>query len=93
MFDVMPPREFMGYKAIHNHWAGPFFGIKDIKVDFLELEMISDGKLALARSVQRFAAKGPDGKPIDLTYRQTDVWRKTNGQWKTFICMRPTRSI
>jgi ketosteroid isomerase-like protein len=82
LFDMMgPPREFVGQKAILEH-AQEFAGYKDVKVDFLELKVISDGKLALARSVQRYTAKGSDGKSFDVTFRQTDLWRKTNGQWK-----------
>jgi ketosteroid isomerase-like protein len=27
-------------------------------------------------------AKDPNGKPIDVTFRLTDIWRNTNGQWK-----------
>jgi ketosteroid isomerase-like protein len=81
LFDVMPPREFAGQKALRAHMAD-FAGTKDVKADFLELQVISDGKLALARSVQHYTANGPDGKPIDVTFRLTDVWRKTNGEWK-----------
>jgi ketosteroid isomerase-like protein len=82
VFDTMgPPREFVGQKAIHDH-ADEFSGMKDVKVNFLELQVISDGNLALARSVQHFTGKGPNGKPFDATFRVTDVWRKTNGQWK-----------
>ena len=82
LFDIMgPPREFVGHKAFHDH-GDEFSRWKDVKVDFLELKVISDGKLAVARSVQHFTAKAPDGKPIEMTYRATDVWHKTHGQWK-----------
>jgi len=81
LFDVMPPREFAGQKALRAHMAD-FAGTKDVKADFLEFQVISAGKLALARSVQHYTANGPDGKPIDVTFRLTDVWRKTNGEWK-----------
>ncbi len=82
MFDMMgPPREFAGHKAIHDH-LDEFSGYKDVKVDFVELKVLSDGKLALARSVQHVTSMGPDGKPFDATFRVTDVWRKKNGQWK-----------
>ncbi len=82
IFDFMgPPREFAGHKAIHDHLA-EFSGYTDGKVDFLELQVISDGKLALARSVQHYTAKAPDGKPFDVTLRLTDLWRKTHGEWK-----------
>jgi ketosteroid isomerase-like protein len=81
LFDVMSPREFAGYKAIHDHMKD-FAGFKDVKAEFLELQVISDGKLALARSVQHYTAKDQDGKPIESTFRVTDLWRNTNGQWK-----------
>ena len=82
LFDIMgPPREFAGQKALHDHME-EFAGFKDVKVDFLELKVISDGKLALARSVVHMTGKDSTGKPFEITFRQTDVWRKTNGQWK-----------
>jgi ketosteroid isomerase-like protein len=72
LFDVMQPREFAGQKALHDHME-EFAGFKDVKVEFLELQVISDGKLALARSVQHYTAKDQDGKPIESTFRQTDI--------------------
>ena len=82
VFDAMgPPREFAGHKAVHDH-ADEFSGWKVVKVDFVELQVVSDGKLALARSVQHVTSKDPNGKPFDATFRVTDVWRKANGQWK-----------
>ena len=82
LFDVMgPPREFVGQKALRDHLKD-FAGFKNVKVDFLELKVVSDGELALASSVQHYTAKDGDGKPIDVTFRQTDLWRNTNGQWK-----------
>ena len=60
----MPLREFAGYKTIRNHMSD-FAGNKNLEVDFLELQVISDGKLALARSVQHMTGKDSDGKRID----------------------------
>ena len=80
LFDMMGP-PYAGQKAIHDH-LDEFSGTKDVKVNFLELKVISDGKLAVAWSVQHVTSTGPDGKPFDGTFRQTDIWSKTNGQWK-----------
>jgi ketosteroid isomerase-like protein len=77
-----PPLEFAGQKAIRDHIDKDFSGYKDVKVNFLELKVISDGKLALATSVQHVTSKGPDGKPVDIIFRQTDLWRNAHGQWK-----------
>ena len=84
LYDIMTPREFVGEKGLRAHMAD-YVGSKDSKVEFLELQVISDGKLALARSVQHYTGKTPDGKTLDITYRVTDVWRKKHGQWKV-IC-------
>jgi ketosteroid isomerase-like protein len=82
LFDMMGPgREFIGWKAIHDHFAA-FSGVTDAKAEFIDFKVISDGKFALASSVQHYTAKGPDGKPLDMTFRQTDLWHKTDGQWK-----------
>jgi ketosteroid isomerase-like protein len=80
LYDIMTPREFVGEKGLRAHMAD-FVGSKDSKVEFLELQVISDGKLALARSVQHATAK-INGKPFEMTFRVTDLWRKTHGQWK-----------
>ena len=83
LFDVMGPlREFKGNKAIRDHFAELLKEYKEPKVDIIEIKVISDGQLALARSVQHITGKGPDGKTVEETFRQTDLWRKTDGQWK-----------
>ena len=82
-FDMAgPPREYVGRKAVHDDFEKAFAGIKNIKVDFIELNVVTDGNLGFARSVQRFTATGPDGKPIDITFRQSDFLHKVNGEWR-----------
>jgi ketosteroid isomerase-like protein len=82
LFDFMgPPREFVGRKAVHDH-AAAFSGWTNPKVDFLEFKVTSDGKLALARSVQHASIVDANGKTLEMTFRATDIWQKQNGQWK-----------
>jgi ketosteroid isomerase-like protein len=93
LYDPMPPREFAGYKAIRNHMED-FARNKDLKVDFLELQVIGDGKLALARSVQHFTSQGcrweadrcyvPEHRPLAENTRSLE-----NHQ---FACFVPGRS-
>jgi ketosteroid isomerase-like protein len=83
LFDMSgPPREYDGQKAIRADLEKGFAGLKDLKVNFLELKVDTDGRFGYARSVQHFTAKTPDGKPVDITFRQTDVLRKVDGKWK-----------
>jgi ketosteroid isomerase-like protein len=77
-----PQREHVGQKDVRADVEKGFSGMKDIKVQFLELKVITDGTLGYARSIQRFTATGPDGKPVDVTFRQTDLLHKVDGQWK-----------
>lgn len=82
LFDFMgPPREFVGRKAVHDH-AAAFSGWTNPKVEFLEFKVVTDGKLALARSVQHVSIVDANGKTIDMIFRATDVWQKQDGQWK-----------
>ena len=83
VFDMAgPPREYVGQKAVKGDFEKAFAGLKNIKVEFVELDVTTDGKLGFARSVQRFTATGPDGKPVDVTFRQTDCLHKVDGNWK-----------
>jgi ketosteroid isomerase-like protein len=77
-----PQREHVGQKDVRADMEKGFSGMKDMKVQFLELKVITDGKLGYARSIQRFTATAPDGKPLDITFRQTDLLHKVDGQWK-----------
>jgi ketosteroid isomerase-like protein len=83
VFDMAgPPREYKGQKAVRGDFEKAFAGLKNVKVDFIELNVVTDGKLGFASSIQRFTATGPDGKPMDVTFRQTDCLHKVDGQWK-----------
>ena len=83
VFDMGGPTpEYAGQKAVRADLDKNFAGLKNIKVQFIELKVTTDGKLALARSIQSFTATRSNGKPIDVTFRQTDFLHKVNGQWK-----------
>ena len=77
-----PQREHVGQKDVRADLEKGFAGMKDIKIEFLELKVITDGKLGYARSIQRFSASGPDGKPVDITFREADLLHKVDGKWK-----------
>ena len=82
VFDVIPPRQYVGSDAYKKDWAGvvgecadsPKFQVSDLAIE-------SDGKLAVSHSIQHFACTDPKGGKTDLTMRATDVYRKVNGKW------------
>lgn len=82
VYDVIPPREYVGTKAVHDDFANFFSGVTNPKTEFVDLNVTADGTLGFARSIQHFTATSKDGKPMDLTFRVTDCLHKVKGQWK-----------
>jgi ketosteroid isomerase-like protein len=83
VFDVIPPREYVGWDAYKNDWQGflaTFTGPVTFEMSGLEITT-GGGNLAYGYSFQRVAGKTKDGNPIDLTVRVTDGYRKTAGKW------------
>ena len=82
VFDVLPPRQYVGADAFHKDWEG-FFGRFDGPITFENSDMTveSDGKMAFAHYMTHVAGKRKDGNPIDVNIRVTDVLRKAKGKW------------
>ena len=82
MYDFVPPLKYEGFEAVRAHEASIFFSkAKDIKAEFLDLDVVVDGNLGVARSIQHFSWTEA-GKPRQGTWRLTDIFKKTNGGWK-----------
>jgi ketosteroid isomerase-like protein len=84
LYDFIPPLEYSGAKAVRGDLDNFFNNAKNVKGEFLELKVVTDGKLGIARSIQHFTWTGKDGKPMAATLRVTDAWHKTGGKWKIF---------
>jgi ketosteroid isomerase-like protein len=82
VYDIGTPREFDGPKAVRADFQNFFDNNKDIKVEFVALHVVTDGKLGFANSIQHLTATDKSGKPVDMTFRVTDVWRKEKAGWK-----------
>lgn len=81
-FDFVPPAEYKGADAVHADLNNFFNNATDIKAHFLDIGIVTDGKMGVAYSVQHFTWKDKDGKPQAGNFRVTDVYRKEAGQWK-----------
>jgi ketosteroid isomerase-like protein len=82
VFDVIPPREYVGWDAYKKDWQGflsTFNG--PISFDIDGLEITAAATLAYGYSFQHVAGKTTGGEPIDMVVRVTDVYRKTGGKW------------
>jgi ketosteroid isomerase-like protein len=89
VYDIFTPREYDGPAAVRSFFKNYFDngGYKDVKMDFVYLRVVADGKLGIAYSTQHFTAIDKNGKPIEGFPRVVDVWRLRNGSWKMILQM------
>jgi len=83
VFDVVPPRQYVGWDAYRKDWQGFISGFKGpIKFTISDLSVSTDGTIGYSHSIQHIVGTDTKGKPTDLTLRLTDVYRKMGGKWK-----------
>jgi ketosteroid isomerase-like protein len=83
VFDVVPPRQYVGARAYRKDWED-FFASFSGPVETFEindLNVVTNGNLGFSHSIQRVVFTDKDGKKTDITFRLTDVYRKVNGKW------------
>ena len=82
VFDVVPPRQYVGAKAYRKDWEDLFGSFKGpVRFDINEVSVETDGTLGWGHSIQHISGTGAKGQSIDLTVRVTDVYRKIRGNW------------
>jgi ketosteroid isomerase-like protein len=84
LYDFIPPLQYSGDKAVRGDLDNFFNNAKDVKGNFVELVVVTDGKLGIAHSIQHFTWTRKDGKPMEATLRVTDALHKSGGKWKIF---------
>ena len=82
VFDAIPPRQYVGIKAWREDNEG-FIAIFNgpLKAEMSDLSITADARLGFGHNIQHFSGIGKDGKPIDLTFRVSDGYKKINGKW------------
>jgi uncharacterized protein (TIGR02246 family) len=83
VFDVVPPRQYVGSDAYHKDWENFFAMFKGpVKFDISDLAVeTGGGTIAYSHSIQHFVGTDTKGRPVDATVRVTDGYRKVNGHW------------
>jgi ketosteroid isomerase-like protein len=82
VFDVAPPRDYVGWDAYRRDWQnflGTFKG--PIKVTVSDLDIFADGTMGYSHSIQHVTGTDTKGKAIEFAVRVTDVYRKIGGAW------------
>ncbi|MGH7841836.1 MAG: YybH family protein [Candidatus Binataceae bacterium] len=83
-YDYIPGLQYVGYKAVHEDLDKFFAGTKDVKGTFADIQIETDGTMAVAHSLQHFTWKDKNGVAREAMFRVTNCYHKTNGQWKIF---------
>jgi ketosteroid isomerase-like protein len=82
VFDVIPPREYVGAEAFRKDWDEFLGSTKGpLKYEITDIDVVVVGDVAYGHSIQRIVGTGVKGDPLDLTTRVTDVYRKLSGKW------------
>jgi len=82
VYDLAGPLQYKGNAAVRSDFDNVFANFAGAKGNFVELVVVTDGKMGMARSIQHFAWTDKAGKPQEVTVRITDVFHKVDGQWK-----------
>ena len=82
VFDVTPPREYIGAKAYRKNWEDFLALYKGpLKLTISDLKVEAGGTVGYSHSIQRVVGTDTKGQLSDLTVRLTDVYRKIGGHW------------
>lgn len=86
VFDLTPPRQYVGAAAYRKDWEGLVAGFAGpIQFQLSDLAVTVSGDVAYAHSIQHLAGTDPKGGKVDLTVRVSDVYRKSAGGWKIVL--------
>jgi ketosteroid isomerase-like protein len=82
VFDLGVPRQHVGWEDYKKDWqeflammTGP------TKLDISDLSVTTDGQIGYGHNIQHVKWTAADGKPMEITARLTDVYRKIDGKW------------
>lgn len=82
VFDVVPPRQYVGANAYRKDWEAFFAAFKGpLHFKISDLSIATDGDLGYSHSIQYVSGTDTKGQPLDLTVRVTDAYRKIDGKW------------
>lgn len=83
VFDVVPPRQYVGADAYRRDWTGLFAAFKGpLKFDISDLAIETSGPVAWSHSIQHLSGTTTNGRRMEEVVRVTDVYRKTDGRWR-----------
>jgi ketosteroid isomerase-like protein len=82
IFDLPPPAQYFGHAAV-DKLIGEFIDGAEgpLRIDYMPGQVEASGDLGVSWSLVRIETQLKAGPAIDVIIRQTDVWKRVNGQW------------
>jgi len=82
VFDVIPPRQYVGWDAYKKDWQDVFASMPGpIENVVSDLHITIVGSVAYTHYIEDGSMTDKDGKKLHMVVRATDVLRKSNGKW------------
>jgi ketosteroid isomerase-like protein len=82
VFDVVPPRQYLGAVAYRKDWQGTLGGFAGpVVFAITDLFVATSGDMGYSHSIQHLTGTDPHGGKVDMTVRVTDIYRKRAGKW------------
>lgn len=82
VLDIYAPGLYRGREQIRAAFARQFAAIRTMTHDMAELNIATNGQFACAAMQIRFTGTFRDGKPLALSVRQLDAFKKIEGRWQ-----------
>ena len=82
VFDVVTPRQYVGAAAYRKNWEA-FLATYPAAVhaELVDWKAEADGSLGYGHGIFHITGPDKDGKPLDMTLRVTDIFKKRDGKW------------
>jgi uncharacterized protein (TIGR02246 family) len=82
VFDVVPPRQYVGAKAYQKDWEELFATYPGAaELEMSDLSVMTEGKLGYGHNIQHITLTDKAGKKTPSILRVSNGYRKLNGKW------------
>ena len=82
VFDVYPPRQYVGAKAYQKDWEELFASYPGPgEMEMSDLSVMTEGNLGYGHNIQHTTFTDKDGKKTTVILRVSNGYRKINGKW------------
>jgi len=83
VFDMYPPQAYVGWDAFRGDWKNFIDALKGpISYKLHHLTASCDDDFGYTHMLQIIRGTRKNGRPFALNLRETDVYRKIDGQWR-----------